>query len=175
MRKLPHLLAGALLLAALAPAGANAAGCAVGRPTARTMCLLNAERHAHGLPVLHHDPRLALAAREHSADMVARRYFAHVSPEGNGPADRIAATGWMRGRASWSIGEDLGWGTGLRGRPQAIVAAWMASPPHRHTILTRRFRAIGIGIAAGVPVRGASGGGTYPADFGTGTTRPRRL
>jgi uncharacterized protein YkwD len=37
---------------------------------------------------------LVEAARLHSQDMIARNYFAHVSPEGVGPAQRIQAAGF---------------------------------------------------------------------------------
>ena len=43
----------------------------------------------------------------------------------------------------------------------------MNSPPHRHNILHRKFREIGIGIARGVPVRANYDGATYATDFGT--------
>jgi uncharacterized protein YkwD len=41
----------------------------------------------------------------------------------------------------------------------------MNSPPHRRNILNRKFRQIGIGVAAGAPVAGSSGT-TYVTDFG---------
>jgi uncharacterized protein YkwD len=46
-----------------------------------------------------------------------------------------------------------------------MMQSWMNSAPHRANILTRGFRAVGIGVAAGVP-GAASGGGTYTTDFG---------
>jgi uncharacterized protein YkwD len=40
----------------------------------------------------------------------------------------------------------------------------MNSPGHRGNILSRSFRSVGIGIAAGTPSGG--GGATYTTDFG---------
>ena len=41
--------------------------------------------------------------------------------------------------------------------PSWVMRAWMHSPPHRHNILSRQFRDVGIGVARGVPVRGFRG------------------
>src|SRR4029079_3596477 len=50
-------------------------------------CLVNATRVEHGLQPLRPSSKLNLAADRHSADMVARGYFAHVTPEGRSVAD----------------------------------------------------------------------------------------
>jgi hypothetical protein len=44
--------------------------------------------------------------------MVRRRYFAHVSPGGESVADRVCHTGYLSGAGDWTLGEDIGWGTG---------------------------------------------------------------
>jgi uncharacterized protein YkwD len=142
------------------------AGCA-GDDVATVLCLVNGQRVANGVRPVRLDGRLSAAARAHSADMVAHRYFGHSSRSGASFAARIAASGWMRHRRGWAVGEDLAWGTGERATPAGLVAAWMASPPHRTVLLDPRFRAIGIGIAAGVPVSGVAGGVTCTADFGS--------
>jgi uncharacterized protein YkwD len=142
------------------------AGCA-GDDIATVLCLINEQRAAHGVRAVRLDGRLSGAARAHSADMVAHRYFGHSSRSGASFATRIAGSGWMRHRRSWAVGEDLAWGTGDRATPAGLVAAWMASPPHRTVLLDGRYRAIGIGIAAGVPVTGVDGGATCTADFGS--------
>ena len=70
--------------------------------------------------------------------------------------------------ASWSLGENIAWGGAALAEPAAIVRMWMHSPPHRANILSRRFREIGIGVAVGVPLRGARyRGATYTTDFGS--------
>jgi uncharacterized protein YkwD len=151
--------------AAAAPAGAASPGARATTATASTLCLVNAQRTHRGLRPLRLDPRLDRAARRHSQDMVAKRYFAHDSRSGARFSARIARTGWMRGRARWSVGENIAWGTGAQAAPRAIVAAWMRSASHRVNILNPRFRVIGIGIARGAPV--GAGGATYTTDFGS--------
>src|SRR5207253_2624032 len=49
---------------------------------AKMLELVNAERVAAGLRPLAADPELLQVARQHSTDMFARGYFAHVTPEG---------------------------------------------------------------------------------------------
>jgi uncharacterized protein YkwD len=131
----------------------------------QTLQALNDARAARGLPALQADAHLARAARGHSRDMVRHRYFSHTTPGGAGLATRVKRTGWMRGRRTWALGEDLAWGTGDLARPEAVVAAWMASPPHRRNVLNRRFRHVGIGIAPGTPF--GETGATFTADFGS--------
>jgi len=134
---------------------------------ATTLCLLNAERTARGLPALRVDRRLTRCALAHSRDMVKNGYFAHESRSGATFDARIARTGWMRGRVRWGVGENLAWGSLTRAPARAIVAAWMGSPGHRRNILEPRFRTIGIGIVDGAPRAGVANAATYTTDFGT--------
>jgi uncharacterized protein YkwD len=135
-----------------------------------TLCLLNRERSRHGLKPLRIDPRLGRAAVAHSHDMVRRRYFEHASPNGRTPFERMLATRYVPEGASWTLGENIGWGTLSLAQPAALVKAWMNSPGHRENILNGRFREIGVGIAVGVPVRddglAHQAGATYTTDFG---------
>jgi uncharacterized protein YkwD len=139
---------------------------AAARPCSRVRSLINAERSAHGLHPLAPDRRLARAARAHASDMVRRRYFSHVSPDGRGLVDRVRRTGWLSGRPLWFVGEDLAWGIGRPGTPAGIVRAWMHSPSHRRIILSSAYRRVGIGAARGTPVE-PSRGRTVAADFGS--------
>src|SRR4051794_41568115 len=41
---------------------------------------------------------------------------------------------------SWFLGENLAWGDHKASTPRQIARAWMASPEHRHNILTRGDR-----------------------------------
>ena len=132
------------------------------------LCLLNVERTKAGLPVLRRDGKLEKAARAHSADMVAQHYFDHDSRNGASFVSRIRATGWMHGRDSWSVGENLGWGTGSLATPDAMVRAWMASEPHRETLLDAEYGSAGVGVRLGVPSADRDGdGATYTVNFGS--------
>jgi uncharacterized protein YkwD len=129
-----------------------------------TLCVLNAERARHDLSPLRLNRKLSTAARRHSRAMVRERFFSHTSPGGATFVDRIRATGYLSGARSWSVGENIAYGSGSRSTPRSIGRAWMNSPGHRANILSESYRSIGIGIASGTPVGG--GGATYTTDFG---------
>lgn len=112
------------------------------RLLAEVVSLTNIERAAAGLPALVADPRLAAAAQGHSADMAARRFYAHTSPEGGTPADRALAAGCR----SDGIGENIACGQRTAAE---VVRGWMDSPGHRANILRRAFTLIGVGYATG--------------------------
>jgi len=173
MFKRLRLLAAVILAssASLAAGGerseAVAATCAsaTAKPS-MTLCLINVQRHSHGLPTVRLNPRLSQAARAHSRDMVRRRYFSHTTPEGLSFADRIRGTGYLRASRQWFVGENLAWGWRGRDSARRIVRAWMHSPPHREVMLNPAYREVGIGIVSGVPRPLPPGGATYTADFG---------
>ncbi|GGV78742.1 hypothetical protein GCM10010228_47570 [Streptomyces massasporeus] len=104
--------------------------------------LTNRERTRHGLPPLSADPPLTTAAQAHSADMVARAFYAHTAPDGSRPWDRAAAAGSTRR----SIGENIACG---QRSPADVVEGWMNSPGHRANILKPGFTHIGVGFAGG--------------------------
>ena len=158
----PPALLGALALALPATASA-AAPCAntdivpdaanMASVKTATLCLLNAERTSRGLSTLTPNGQLAKAAQGYSATMVRQRFFDHVSPSGSTLKSRVRrGTSYLRGSlSSWSLGENLGWGSGRLATPNEIHRAWMISSAHRRNILDRRFRHIGIGVVTGAP------------------------
>jgi uncharacterized protein YkwD len=109
-----------------------------------TLCLLNAERRRRDLAPLRRRRDLDDAADAHARDMRDRDYFAHESPEGTGPHDRILRAGYRRPRLT---GENLAQGERTAGAPSSIVDGWMHSPGHRANVLRRRFEEIGVAIA----------------------------
>jgi uncharacterized protein YkwD len=107
----------------------------------RMLDLVNQERAAAGLSPLAPDPELTEVARQHSTDMFARGYFAHDSPEGLTPFDRMRAAN-VRFLAA---------GENLALAPTLSVAhtGLMNSPGHRENILRPQFGHVGIGIMDG--------------------------
>ncbi|MFI6559662.1 CAP domain-containing protein [Streptomyces sp. NPDC050534] len=112
------------------------------RTAAEVVDLTNRERARAGLPALAADALLTTAAQAHSADMVARAFYSHTSPDGSRPWDRAAAAGARR----HSIGENIACG---QRSPAEVVDGWMNSPGHRANILKPDFTHIGIGLAGG--------------------------
>jgi uncharacterized protein YkwD len=114
-------------------------------------CLINEERTSFGLQPVRPNSDLRQAALSHSQEMVDEGYFEHTSPAGLTFIDRIQHTGYMNGVRSWVVGENLVWGDEDLGTPQALVTAWMNSPPHRENLLRARFDEIGIAAVVGTP------------------------
>jgi uncharacterized protein YkwD len=168
------LCAAVLPFAVPAPARAqSAAACAAAAavPAAGTepatgqavICLVNAERAARGLPALRQVALIDLAAGRFAAQMVALRFFDHVAPDGSGPEDRVAATGY----AAAGVGENIGEGAGAdASSAAAMVAGWMDSAGHRANILDPGFRDAGIGVVLGDAGLGGVGDAvTYVLDL----------
>ncbi|MWA03694.1 CAP domain-containing protein [Actinomadura sp. LD22] len=117
----------------------EAPGAAV--PASAVVALTNAERAKAGCRPLRADPRLAAAARAHSADMAAHGYFDHDSLDGDSPWIRMLDAGYPSPGA-----ENIAKGYATAA---AVVDGWMDSPGHRANILNCGLRAIGVGMAAG--------------------------
>jgi uncharacterized protein YkwD len=103
--------------------------------------LVNQERVAAGLNPLAPDPELTEVARRHSADMFARGYFAHDTPEGLTPFDRMRDSGVR----FLTAGENLA----LAPTIPVAHTGLMNSPGHRANILRPQFGRLGIGVMDG--------------------------
>ena len=105
----------------------------------------NGFRQAQGAPVLRWDDDLAACARAHVADMVARRYFAHNSPEGFRHADRVSLL--CRDLCAQS-GENLARRDypGQLTLPRHFEAMWEGSPSHRQNLINPAYDQAGYGV-----------------------------
>jgi uncharacterized protein YkwD len=138
-----------------------------------TLCLVNAERTTRGLVALTANAQLGKAAQNYSRAMVRESFFDHVSPNGSTLVSRVRrGTGYLRGARSYSLGENIAWGSGEFATPQETVKGWMESAGHRANILNRRFRHVGVGVMIGAP-EDAQGmpAATYTMDFGNKSAR----
>lgn len=100
---------------------------------------------------------LAAAARAHAADMAARNYFDHVTPEGKTVSQRVEAAGY----ANWmEVGENIAAGYTLAN----VVTGWLNSPSHCKTLMDPTLKELGVGYV----YRPGSQYGTYwVQDYGT--------
>src|SRR3954465_13385999 len=149
--------------AATTVAAGQAPAATVGRAV---RCLVNAQRAPYHLAPLRPSHQLPGAAEPHGADMVAHRFFAHVSPLSGAITDRARRAGYVR-NDDYALGEDIAWGEGELATPQAIVTAWMNSPGHRAVILDADYRDVGVAIITGVPVPTELPGATFVLDVGS--------
>ena len=110
----------------------------------------NEVRRKNGVSPLTWENCLRDVGRAHSADMLARHYFSHRSPEGSTPDQRIRA-GCRLNNITWT-GENIWMGTNQRGNTRQlarhVVDNWMSSPGHRSNLLRPEFTDVGIGVAA---------------------------
>jgi uncharacterized protein YkwD len=136
---------------------------------AAILCLINRKRAEDNESPLAINADLERAAESHCQELIADDYFAHVSPSGETPVDRIRETGYIPSASyGYVIGENLAWGTYQLSTPQAIASAWFASPGHLANILEAQYQETGIAIEPAVPESLAPGatGATYAQEFG---------
>lgn len=130
------------------------------------VCQINKKRRKHGLNGVNTKYALRKAGKRHSRYMQRRNCFAHQCPGEKDLVSRIHATSYLPCNCTWRVGETLAWGMRGQGTPRAIVKAWMHSPAHRHVLLDRKLRNVGIGLVWGSPSNRGARAATYTADFG---------
>jgi uncharacterized protein YkwD len=134
-----------------------------------TLCLINLQRRQAGVPALDASLPLERAAQSYSDSMVADNFFSDTSPGGADVSTRVLETNYVPPGAGYALGENVGYGTGYLSTPAEMVAAWMASPPHRANILDPEFEDTGVGINPAAPRSSENGplpGATYTEVFG---------
>jgi uncharacterized protein YkwD len=134
-----------------------------------TLCLINQERARDNELPLQGNEQLEATAQSHSELMVSEDYFAHVTPAGETPTQRFEAAGYIPNQqAGYTVGENIAWGTLGLATPEAIVAAWIASPEHLANILEGSYTETGLGVVPAVPASDSAGqpGAIYTEDFG---------
>ncbi len=71
--------------------------------------------------------------------MATRNYFAHVTPEGVSPSERVTLTGYR-----WRMtGENIAAGYP---DPAAVVEGWLKSPGHCRNLMNPGYRDLGVGL-----------------------------
>lgn len=115
------------------------------------LSLVNRDRTLNNLSSLQEDKILSRAAQLHAEDMLSRKYFDHVSPEGTTPRQRYVIVG---GSQPLGVGENIAKGgakgLGLTyGEAERWQRGWMYSNGHRANLLTPEYKKFGYGIAVG--------------------------
>lgn len=111
--------------------------------------LSNDVRRNHGFSFLEKDGALRTIARAHCDDMLRRKFFSHVNPDGLSPKDRVIPS---FPRPIYRLGENI-WKsfnqplTDPELLARLIVDTWMKSPGHRDNILRPDFTHLNVGVA----------------------------
>ncbi|MBU2052121.1 MAG: CAP domain-containing protein [Patescibacteria group bacterium] len=117
----------------------NVLGIATSITAEELINLTNSKRSEQGLPVLTYNPVLAQAAQAKGADMVAKGYWAHTSPDGLTPWTFFKQASYKYLYAGENLARDFG-------NSSAVVNAWMNSATHRENIMSNRYREMGIAV-----------------------------
>jgi len=134
-----------LLLLLAAPVGGSAPGAAELRALERELCaLVNQERKSQGSPPVRLNEALSQVGRAHSRDMRDRRFFAHLTPEGTTPVERVLAARIACSR----VGENIAVDRDVIRPHRTMMAEPPGQPNHRTTLLNPRYTDVGIGIEA---------------------------
>jgi len=104
--------------------------------------LANQARSEVNLAPLKLNAKLNVSAQGKAADMMAKQYFAHISPEGVEPWFWFDQAGYNYTYA----GENLALGFETA---EGVHKAWMNSPGHRDNIINPNYNDIGIAIIYG--------------------------
>ncbi len=110
--------------------------------TEEILRLTNIERRDNGAGEVKLNSQLSEAAARKAADMMARDYWAHVSPVGTQPWTFINEAGYSYRYAGENLARDFS-------DPDSVVKAWMASPSHRENLLNARYQDMGIAVVDG--------------------------
>lgn len=111
-------------------------------PVDSILTLTNQKRAAAGVGPLTLNDKLSDAARRKAADMFAKNYWAHNSPDGTKPWAFILAAGYNYIHAGENLARDFN-------NAPAVVDAWMNSPTHRENLLNPRYQNIGLAVVDG--------------------------
>lgn len=110
---------------------------------------INRARAKRGASPVRLNDKLSQAAAAQADDMIARGYFAHVSPDGGTLGDRVGAARYSYRK----VGENLAAG---QGSTAEAVQAWNDSPGHARTMYDRDYDEIGLAYRLGPLKNGAN-------------------
>lgn len=105
--------------------------------------MLNSHRAEIGCRPLDWHGETARVATSRSADMLERRYFDHVTPDGRSVFDIVAAAGI---EAWGSIAENIAL---TQAGAASVRELWLESPPHRRNVENCAFTHHGLGERGG--------------------------
>jgi uncharacterized protein YkwD len=144
--------------ACAAPANTSAAA-----QLAVMACLVNYARVHAGVPALRESKPLDLAGTLKLDADIHCGVFSHT-PCGQPFQSVFSAAGYSL-RAAYSVGENLAYGEGALGSPQATMQAWLASPDHRQNLLSTNWTSFGVAVHEGTTFLGASGVALWANEF----------
>lgn len=103
----------------------------------------NAYRQEIGVGKLKLNDKLDKAAYLKAQDMLAKQYWAHVSPDGTQPWKWVSDAGYNYNEAGENLAKNF---TTTNG----VMTAWMNSPTHKANIVKSTYQDVGFAVVSGV-------------------------
>jgi uncharacterized protein YkwD len=128
------------------------------------LCYHRYARRQTGVSVLRNVVPLSRSAALKARWIFACRRFTHT-PCGHPFTSTFANVNYTRG--NWSVGENLGWGSGSLATVRTMFAAWLNSPDHRLNIVRPSFREIGLARVHVIHLFGYDDVTLWVANFGS--------
>ena len=128
-------------------------------------CLVEFVRNQAGVGQLHESKTLDRAATLKIDADVRCGQFSHTPCSERFESTFVAAGYSLAG--AYSIGENLAFGQNRAGSPRQIMAAWLASPPHRQNLLSPDWKSFGLGVRSGKSFLGYSDVAIWANEFGS--------
>ena len=110
--------------------------------------MVNTLRKKKGLGILVFDPRLRTAARQHTQEMISRKYYSHISPVSawSTPVRRACHAGYLNSYLTENINVVSGYADPAAG----LYTTWVKSPGHYKNITHKKMTHTGVGVVKGM-------------------------
>jgi uncharacterized protein YkwD len=145
------------LLASSALATSSSSAKSLPKLNSQVFAAINKFRKSQGLVALHRSKALDRAALAHSREMAAKSYFGHNSANGQVFWLRVRHYYRAKGYRSWTVGENLLWGSPTVSAAAALQQ-WIKSPPHLKNLKTAKWRDLGVSAVTVARAGGVYGG-----------------
>lgn len=129
------------------------------------LCLIDYARAARGLAALSSSPLLAASAAAKADDIVRCNDFSHTAC-GRSAEAPFEQAGYIRPDESWTVGENLAFGSDLLGSPRSIMRAWLESDEHRENLFGEQWRDQGVALRKPAALLGLTTEAVWVSHFG---------
>jgi uncharacterized protein YkwD len=132
---------------------------------AAMLCLVNYARGARGLGALNSSPLLAASAAAKADDIVRCDDFSHTAC-GRSAEAPFQQAGYISSDETWTVGENLAFGSDLLGSPRSVMRAWLESDEHRENLFAEQWRDQGVALRKPAALLGLSTETVWVSHFG---------
>lgn len=128
------------------------------------LCLTNYARRRAGRKPLKLNALLDRAGQAKLSADLSCGDFSHTPC---GKPFRSVFGSYLAGASSYTIGENIAWGTGFYGTPRQTMNGWLNSPEHLQNILDSSYHELGVGYLPGRSFQGKTDATLWSEEFGS--------